>query len=100
MWYENVAGRFFGLVTKHTCDGQTDGQNYDSQDRASTAASRCKKGLIFEKRCSILNFLGFAQHYTEVMTVLPTRWLCFLHNFSDYLRLTVYSASTQHLARL
>jgi len=40
MWYKNTAGRFFGLVTKHACaDGQTDGQNYDSQDRASIAAS-------------------------------------------------------------
>jgi len=37
MWYKNVAGRFFGLVTKNACDGQTDGQNYDSQDRASIA---------------------------------------------------------------
>jgi len=26
-------------------DGQTDGQNYDSQDRASIAASRGKNGL-------------------------------------------------------
>jgi len=37
---KNIAGRFFGLglVTKHACDrrtdGRTDGQNYDSQDRA------------------------------------------------------------------
>ena len=41
MWYKNIAGRFFRLVTKHACDGQTggrtDGQNYDSQDRASIA---------------------------------------------------------------
>jgi len=40
---KNIAGRFFGLVTKHACDRQTDGrterQNYDSQDRASIAAS-------------------------------------------------------------
>jgi len=51
MWYKNIAGRFFGLVTKHTCDrqagrrsdGQTGGQNYDSQDRASIATSRGKK---------------------------------------------------------
>jgi len=49
MWYKNIAGRFFGLVTKHALqrdrrtDGQTDGQNYDSQDRASTAASHGKK---------------------------------------------------------
>jgi len=42
MWYKNIAGRFFGLVTKHACDGQTDRQNYDSQDRASIAASRGK----------------------------------------------------------
>jgi len=49
MWYKNIAGRFFGLVTKHACDrrtdGQTDGENYDSQDLASIAASRGKKLL-------------------------------------------------------
>jgi len=52
MWHKNITGRFFGLVTKHTCDrrtdgrtdGQTDGQNYDSQDRDSIAASRSKNG--------------------------------------------------------
>jgi len=47
MWYKNVAGRFFRLVTKHACDGRTDRQsgrqNYDSQDRASIAASRGNK---------------------------------------------------------
>jgi len=36
----------FRFVTKHACDGQTDGeadgQNYDHQDRASTPASRGK----------------------------------------------------------
>jgi len=42
MWYKNIAGTFFGLVTKYACDRQTDGQNYDSQDRASIAASRGK----------------------------------------------------------
>jgi len=40
MWYKDIAGRFFGLFTKHVCDGRTNGQNYDSQDRASIAASR------------------------------------------------------------
>jgi len=40
MWYKNIVGRLFGLVTKHACDRRTDGQNYDSQDRASIAASR------------------------------------------------------------
>jgi len=51
MWYKNIAGRFFGLVTKHACDrrsdgptdgGTDDGQNYDSQDRARIAASSGK----------------------------------------------------------
>jgi len=39
VWYKHVAVRFFGLVTKHACDGRTDGQNYDSQDRASIACA-------------------------------------------------------------
>jgi len=24
MWYKNIAGRFFGLVTKQVCDGWTE----------------------------------------------------------------------------
>ena len=50
---KNIAGRFFGLVSKHTCDRRadrrTDGQNYDSQDRASIAASRGK----YERKISV-----------------------------------------------
>jgi len=42
MWHKNIADRFLGLVTKHACDRRTDGQNYDSQVRASIAASRGK----------------------------------------------------------
>jgi len=46
MWHKNIASRFFGLVTKHACDRQTDWrtdkQNYHSQDRTSIAASRGK----------------------------------------------------------
>jgi len=42
MWYKNIAGRFFELVTKYACDGHT----YDSQDRASIAAS-CGKSHFF-----------------------------------------------------
>ena len=36
---------FFRFVTKHACDGQTDEQNYDPQDRASIAASLGKNRL-------------------------------------------------------
>jgi len=28
MWYKNVAGRFFGLVTKHACDRRNITANY------------------------------------------------------------------------
>ena len=62
MWYKNVAGTFFGLVTKHACDRrtdrQTDGQNYDSQDRASIAASRgknCRRLWLYVNMYNILN---------------------------------------------
>ena len=40
MQYQNISKVFFGFVTKHACDGQTDGQNYDPQESASIAASR------------------------------------------------------------
>ena len=43
MRYQNIRSALFGFVTKHACDRQTDGKNYDSQDRASIAASRGKK---------------------------------------------------------
>ena len=67
MWYKNIAGRFFGLVTKHACDRRTDGQNHDSQDRASIAASRGNNNLLVEGRvmltgrlCLKLNQLTYA----------------------------------------
>jgi len=47
MWYKNIAGRFFGLVTKHACDRRMDGQNYDFQDHASIAASRGKNHFFY-----------------------------------------------------
>jgi len=56
MWYKNIDGRFFELVTKHACDGRTDGQtdNYDSQDRTSIAALRGKnRNDANVKMCSL-----------------------------------------------
>jgi len=32
MWYKNIAGGFFGIVTKHACDGRKNGQT----DRITT----------------------------------------------------------------
>jgi len=69
MWYKNIAGRFFGLVTKHACDRQTDGQtdrrtdkqNYDSQDRASIAASHGK------------NYSSCGHRFTTCLTTRPKK---------------------------
>jgi len=62
---KNIAGRFFGLVTKHACDRQTaDGQNYESQDRASIAASRGNK-ITKENTLNSLNFDLEIVHTTE-----------------------------------
>jgi len=44
--YQNIGSTFFRFVTNHGCDKQTDGQNYDPQDRASIDASRGKKNNI------------------------------------------------------
>ena len=36
MWYKNIAGRFFGLVTKHACERRTDRQRDGEMDRFTT----------------------------------------------------------------
>jgi len=71
MWYKNIAGRFFALVTKHACDRltdrQTDGQNYASKDRASIA-SRGKNVTIHK------NAQKFAPNCTKWHKTLA--WSC------------------------
>jgi len=55
MWYKNIASRFFGLVTKHACDGRTDRR----MDRIRTP-----KTAIAQLRCTVKTNL--------CMDVLPT----------------------------
>jgi len=47
MRYQKIVSMFFRFVTKHACDGRTNGQadrpNYDPQHLASIAASRGNK---------------------------------------------------------
>jgi len=62
MQYENVARRFFGLVTKHACERRTDRRNYDSQDRASIAASRGK---------NYATLIAFLISYSSTKSWLP-----------------------------
>jgi len=43
MWYQNIGSMFFvSSQSTRVTDRQTDGENYDPQDRASIAASRGK----------------------------------------------------------
>ena len=62
MWYKNIAGKFFGLVTKHAWDRQTDRQNYDSQDRASIAASR---GNMVQYEAIVVDLENFGVTLTD-----------------------------------
>ena len=78
MWYKNIARRFFGLVTKHECVRETDRQNYDSQDRASIAASRGKNGrsnIIFTEATVLKTTEAAASVASYVATALrkPSR---------------------------
>jgi len=45
MWYKNIAGRFFGLVTKHACDGRTDRRTDGRTElRLPRPRMRCSRG--------------------------------------------------------
>jgi len=43
MWYKNITGRFFGLVTKHECDRRTDRQMDGQTDRFTTSKTALAK---------------------------------------------------------
>jgi len=45
MWYKNISGRFFGLVTKHACDRQTDEQTDRRTDRQTDRITTPKTAL-------------------------------------------------------
>jgi len=48
MWYNNIAGRFFGLVTKHACARQTDRRTDRQTDRITTP-----KTALAKLRCAV-----------------------------------------------
>ena len=70
MWYQNIRSALFGFVTKHAngqTDEQTNGQNYDSQDRASIAASSDKMMNHSQERRP--RWFGHVQRMEESETV-------------------------------
>ena len=44
MWYKNIAGTFFGLITKHACDRQTDGRT-DRITTPKTALAQLRRAV-------------------------------------------------------
>jgi len=45
MWYKSIAGRFFGLVTKHACDRRTDRQMDGWTDKQTDRITTPKTAL-------------------------------------------------------
>ena len=87
MWYKNIVGGFFGLVTKHACDGQTDSQNYDSQDRASHS-SRGKKPTVSLK--ALLGMVTLCPEFSRGHTCLYIN--SYLHFWQRLFRCNTYPA--------
>ena len=54
MWYKNIAGRFFGLVTKHVCDRRADGRTdrITTPKTALSIARAVKTGLRHNHCCT------------------------------------------------
>ena len=52
MWYKNIAGTFFGLVTKHACDGQTD-RRTDRITTPKTALAQLR-GAVKKQKVKII----------------------------------------------
>jgi len=80
MRYKNIAGRFFRLVTKHARDGRTDRltdrQNYDSQDRASIAASRGETVChMLSVRCLTVLSVCMSCPVCDVGVLWPNGWM-------------------------
>jgi len=76
MWYKKIAGSFFGLVIKHTCDRRTDGRTelrLPRQDRAGIAASRGKTISSTRPSCRIqistVDVINIAANRQKFMTL-------------------------------
>ena len=79
MWYQNICSALLDFVTKHVCvrqiDRQTDrwmadGQNYDSQDRDSIAASCGKNHVNFGITHEIMTLLHTASKRQQANVIL------------------------------
>jgi len=54
MWYKNIAGRFFGLVTKHACVRRTGRQTDRQTDRRTDRITTPKTALAERRAVKIM----------------------------------------------
>ena len=71
MWYKNIAGSFFRLVTKHACDGQADRRTDGQTDRITTP-----KTALAQLRRAV-------ETYAADLGQFVTRCVCLLPAFTD-----------------
>ena len=74
LWYQNICSASFSFVTILACDGRTDRQNYDSQDRPRI----CSRVVMN------VYLLAFANLYCTKILVLLRRiltWKMLLHTW-------------------
>jgi len=50
MWYKNIVGRFFGLVTKHACVRRTDRQMDRQTDGQTDRITTPKTAIAYLRR--------------------------------------------------
>ena len=77
MRYQNICSGVFAFATKHACDrrtdGQTDGQNYDFQGRASIAASKWQQRVTSDLRYD--DGVPMITYYWPVEGMHPPFWI-------------------------
>ena len=71
MWYKNIAGRFFGLVTKHTCDRQTD--RITTPKTALAQRRALKPSLGFNEARGDEVAMASARPYANYLHLAPDR---------------------------
>ena len=92
MWYKNIAGRFFGLVTKHACDRRADRQTDRRTDRITT-----HKTALAQLRRAVKNQFGGRKVVGHAMLA---HWVQLKSGRGDCWPCPIRFAANQRLVRL
>jgi len=92
MWYKNIAGRFFGLVTKHAYDTTYNGSKFAvfrlHQNRTITQTQQMKMhilnqgqvNLIYNTSCNLFLWIKNFIFTTDLYDTTADRWSFHLPN--------------------